>query len=76
MNIYIYAVTGASRGYAFVEFETEREMRRAYKVPSLCITFQYVACMCSLTSLFACMESNNTSWPCLPSVLGFVFTDE
>ncbi|KAK7295784.1 hypothetical protein RJT34_18696 [Clitoria ternatea] len=23
-------VTGASRGYAFVEFETEREMRRAY----------------------------------------------
>jgi hypothetical protein len=27
-----FAVTGASRGYAFVEFETEREMRRAYKV--------------------------------------------
>ncbi|KAJ6420749.1 hypothetical protein OIU84_028166 [Salix udensis] len=24
-------VTGASRGYGFVEFETEREMRRAYK---------------------------------------------
>ncbi|XP_078169656.1 U11/U12 small nuclear ribonucleoprotein 35 kDa protein-like [Carex rostrata] len=24
-------VTGASRGYAFVEFETEREMRRAYE---------------------------------------------
>ncbi|KAJ9189229.1 hypothetical protein P3X46_000546 [Hevea brasiliensis] len=24
-------VTGASRGYAFVEYETEREMRRAYK---------------------------------------------
>lgn len=24
-------VTGASRGYAFVEFETEKEMRRAYK---------------------------------------------
>lgn len=27
-----YSVTGASRGYAFVEFETEKEMRRAYKV--------------------------------------------
>lgn len=26
------SVTGASRGYAFVEFETEREMQRAYKV--------------------------------------------
>lgn len=26
------SVTGASRGYAFVEYETEREMRRAYKV--------------------------------------------
>lgn len=26
-----HIVTGASRGYAFVEFETEREMRRAYK---------------------------------------------
>ncbi|MCI06798.1 U11/U12 small nuclear ribonucleoprotein 35 kDa protein-like, partial [Trifolium medium] len=25
-------VTGASRGYAFVEFEAEREMRRAYMV--------------------------------------------
>ncbi|KAI8566976.1 hypothetical protein RHMOL_Rhmol02G0084800 [Rhododendron molle] len=25
-----HIVTGASRGYAFVEFETEREMRRAY----------------------------------------------
>lgn len=29
---FCYAVTGASRGYAFVEFETEKEMRRAYKV--------------------------------------------
>uniref|UniRef100_A0A6N2MEQ4 RRM domain-containing protein n=1 Tax=Salix viminalis TaxID=40686 RepID=A0A6N2MEQ4_SALVM len=29
-----HIVTGASRGYGFVEFETEREMRRAYKVPS------------------------------------------
>lgn len=28
-------MTGASRGYAFVEFETEREMRRAYKVHHL-----------------------------------------
>lgn len=27
-----FAVTGASRGYAFVEYETEREMRRAYEV--------------------------------------------
>ncbi|XP_017252587.1 U11/U12 small nuclear ribonucleoprotein 35 kDa protein [Daucus carota subsp. sativus] len=26
-----HIVTGASRGYAFVEFETEREMRRAYE---------------------------------------------
>ncbi|KAG2726076.1 hypothetical protein I3760_01G095200 [Carya illinoinensis] len=26
-----HIVTGASRGYAFVEYETEREMRRAYK---------------------------------------------
>ncbi|XVE97175.1 hypothetical protein REPUB_Repub02eG0288700 [Reevesia pubescens] len=26
-----HIVTGASRGYAFVEFETEREMRRAYQ---------------------------------------------
>jgi hypothetical protein len=27
-----YAVTGASRGYAFVEYETDKEMRRAYEV--------------------------------------------
>lgn len=26
------SVTGASRGYAFVEYETEREMHRAYEV--------------------------------------------
>ncbi|KAL2231162.1 UNVERIFIED_CONTAM: U11/U12 small nuclear ribonucleopretein, partial [Sesamum indicum] len=26
-----HIVTGASRGYGFVEFETEKEMRRAYK---------------------------------------------
>ncbi|GFP95221.1 U11/U12 small nuclear ribonucleoprotein 35 kDa protein [Phtheirospermum japonicum] len=26
-----HIVTGASRGYAFVQFETEKEMRRAYK---------------------------------------------
>ena len=25
-------MTGASRGYAFVEYETEKEMRRAYEV--------------------------------------------
>jgi hypothetical protein len=25
-------VTGASRGYAFVEFETEKDMRVAYEV--------------------------------------------
>ncbi|XP_039156737.1 U11/U12 small nuclear ribonucleoprotein 35 kDa protein [Eucalyptus grandis] len=29
-----HIVTGASRGYAFVEYETEREMRRAYKSPN------------------------------------------
>lgn len=33
-----HSVTGASRGYAFVEFETEREMRRAYKVQLLVLT--------------------------------------
>lgn len=32
------SVTGASRGYAFVEFETEREMRRAYKVLKLILS--------------------------------------
>lgn len=31
-----FVVTGASRGYAFVEYETEREMRRAYEVQCLC----------------------------------------
>ncbi|XP_070676511.1 U11/U12 small nuclear ribonucleoprotein 35 kDa protein-like isoform X2 [Malus domestica] len=30
-----HIVTGASRGYAFVEYETEREMQRAYKVVSV-----------------------------------------
>ncbi|KAB2623233.1 U11/U12 small nuclear ribonucleoprotein 35 kDa protein-like [Pyrus ussuriensis x Pyrus communis] len=30
----LFVVTGASRGYAFVKYETEREMQRAYKVPS------------------------------------------
>ena len=34
-------VTGASRGYAFVEFETEKEMRRAYEV-SICFQVQYL----------------------------------
>ncbi|KAK1318509.1 hypothetical protein QJS10_CPB04g01853 [Acorus calamus] len=27
-----HIVTGASRGYAFIEYETEKEMRRAYEV--------------------------------------------
>lgn len=37
------AVTGASCGYAFVEFETEREMRRAYEVIStLCCLFHII----------------------------------
>lgn len=31
-NLVTFAVTGASRGYAFVEYETEREMRHAYEV--------------------------------------------
>lgn len=31
-SVLLFAVTGASRGYAFVEFETDRDMRRAYKV--------------------------------------------
>ncbi|XP_068318995.1 U11/U12 small nuclear ribonucleoprotein 35 kDa protein-like [Pyrus communis] len=30
-----HIVTGASRGYAFVEYETEGEMQRAYKVLQL-----------------------------------------
>lgn len=32
MYLFFVTVTGASRGYAFVEYETEREMRRAYMV--------------------------------------------
>jgi RNA recognition motif-containing protein len=35
------SVTGASRGYAFVEYETEREMRRAYKVLQLISNLKY-----------------------------------
>lgn len=31
LRIVRHIVTGASRGYAFVEFETDKEMRRAYK---------------------------------------------
>ncbi|KAM0940647.1 putative RNA recognition motif domain, nucleotide-binding alpha-beta plait domain superfamily [Dioscorea sansibarensis] len=31
MRLVRHIVTGASRGYAFVEYETEREMRRAYE---------------------------------------------
>lgn len=31
LRIVRHIVTGASRGYAFVEFETERDMRRAYE---------------------------------------------
>ncbi|KAI4311390.1 hypothetical protein MLD38_036292 [Melastoma candidum] len=31
LHLVRHIVTGASRGYAFVEYETEREMRRAYK---------------------------------------------
>ena len=34
-------VTGASRGYAFVEYETEREMRSAYKVQQQFSNFKY-----------------------------------
>ncbi len=31
-NFLVCAVTGASRGYAFVEYETEKEMLHAYEV--------------------------------------------
>jgi len=31
-RVSVLAVTGASRGYAFVEFETEKDMRHAYEV--------------------------------------------
>ena len=35
-------MTGASRGYAFVEFEAEREMRRAYMVlPFVTLLFTF-----------------------------------
>ncbi|PHU21267.1 U11/U12 small nuclear ribonucleoprotein 35 kDa protein [Capsicum chinense] len=34
LRIVRHIVTGASRGYAFVEFETDRDMRRAYKESS------------------------------------------
>lgn len=34
-QITLFAVTGASRGYAFVEYETDREMRRAYEVSAI-----------------------------------------
>jgi hypothetical protein len=37
----LFAVTGASRGYAFVEFETDREMRRAYQVSAFMLEVLY-----------------------------------
>ncbi|KAK3032812.1 hypothetical protein RJ639_035418 [Escallonia herrerae] len=37
-----HIVTGASRGYAFVEYQTEREMRRAYEVMFGLTTLLYV----------------------------------
>lgn len=36
-----FAVTGSSRGYAFVEYETEKEMRHAYKVVQLLESFNF-----------------------------------
>lgn len=35
------AVTGASRGYAFIEYEREKEMRHAYEV-IICFLVQYI----------------------------------
>jgi hypothetical protein len=64
-KLFLFAVTGASRGYAFVEYETDREMRRAYEVSA-------IYGLSSVLLLFYCIESvlylkeNYTSLP-LPS---------
>jgi hypothetical protein len=44
----LFAVTGASRGYAFVEYETDREMRRAYQVSA---TYAYSSVLLIFTIL-------------------------
>ena len=46
-----FVVTGASRGYAFVEYETDREMHRAYEV------FAIYGLSSVLWSFFYCIES-------------------
>lgn len=45
-----FAVTGASRGYAFVEYETDREMHRAYEVSA-------IYGLSSVLLFFYCIES-------------------
>ncbi|XP_050256826.1 U11/U12 small nuclear ribonucleoprotein 35 kDa protein isoform X1 [Quercus robur] len=46
-----HIVTGASRGYAFVEYETEREMRTAYKVPQQFCNFNILIHHCFVIQL-------------------------
>ena len=43
-NECIWLVTGASQGYAFVEYETEKEMRYAYEVCGMVIMVTYCLC--------------------------------
>lgn len=40
-STWYFAVTGSSRGYAFVEYETEKEMRRAYEVIQALESFNF-----------------------------------
>lgn len=52
----MFTVTGASRGYAFVEFESERDMQRAYEVIKL-KHFFVAAYAKKCLPVFSCAES-------------------